>query len=389
MSIRVPKYRHHKASGQAIVTLSGHDHYLGPHDSPASHSAYEKLVAEWLGNGRQLVPPARLGTLSVNELLAAYLAFAESYYSRNGKPTSEYVAVRDAMKPVRELYGRTVVRDFGPLALKAVREKMIQQKLARRHINQRVNRVRRVFKWGVENELVPPLVLEGLRAVAPLKKGRTEAKESPPIRPVPIEHVDAVIPHVSRQVAAMIQLQILTGMRSGEVVLMRPCDVDQTEATWVFRPQYHKTDYLDIERTIYLGPQAQEILRPWLHRDKSAHCFSPAEAEAERNLVRKQTRKSKVTPSQAARHPAAAPKRPKRERYDRDSYRRAIEYGIKKAVVPHWHPHQLRHLCATRVRAEFGLDSAQVILGHQSASITETYAEANRAKAIKVIGVIG
>ena len=87
MSIRVPKYRHHKASGQAIVTLSGHDHYLGPHDSPASHSAYEKLVAEWLGNGRQLVPPARLGTLSVNELLAAYLAFAESYYSRNGKPT--------------------------------------------------------------------------------------------------------------------------------------------------------------------------------------------------------------------------------------------------------------------------------------------------------------
>ena len=90
-----------------------------------------------------------------------------------------------------------------------------------------------------------------------------------------------------------------------------------------------------------------------------------------------------------ARHPAAAPKRPKRERYDRDGYRRAIEYGIKKAVVPHWHPHQLRHLCATRVRAEFGLDSAQVILGHQSASITETYAEANRAKAIKVIGVIG
>ena len=126
MSIRVLKYRFHKASGQAIVTLSGHDHYLGLHDSPASHSAYERLIAEWLGNGRQLVPPTQLGTLSVSELLAAYLEFAESYYSRNGKPTSEYVAVRDAMKPVREFYGKIAVRDFGPMALKAVHEKMIQ-----------------------------------------------------------------------------------------------------------------------------------------------------------------------------------------------------------------------------------------------------------------------
>ncbi len=148
MSIKVRKYRFHNASGQAIVTLSGHDHYLGPHDSPASHSAYEKLVAEWLGNGRQLVPRSQLGAQSVNELLAAYLALAESYYSRNGKPTSEYVTVRDAMKPVHELYGRTAVRDFGPMTLKAVRERMIQQKLARRHINQRINRVRRVLKMG-------------------------------------------------------------------------------------------------------------------------------------------------------------------------------------------------------------------------------------------------
>ncbi len=136
----------------------------------------------------------------------------------------------------------------------------------------------------------------------------------------------------------MIQLQILTGMRSGEVVRLRPRDVDQSGAAWVYRPEYHKTDYLNIERTIYLGPQAQQILRPWLERDMDAYCFSPLEAEAERNAHRKQARKTKVTPSQAARRPTAAPKRPKRDRYDRDSYRRAIEYGIKKAAVPHCHP---------------------------------------------------
>ena len=193
MPTRIPSYRHHKASGQAVVTLGGHDHYLGVHGSSTSRKKYERLVAEWLSNGRQLSSPEKSGTLTVSELLAAYLIHAETYYQRNGKPTSEYAAMRDAAKPVRELYGRAFVRDFGPLALKAVRELMVCNGLSRKHINMRTNRVRRFFKWGVENELVPPLVLEGLRAVAPLKKGRTEAREMPPVRPVPLEHVEVII----------------------------------------------------------------------------------------------------------------------------------------------------------------------------------------------------
>lgn len=389
MSVRIPSYRFHKASGQAIVTLSGHDVYLGPFDTTHSHQAYERVVAEWLANGRQIVTPKRVVRFHVDELLAAYLSFAESYYSRDGKPTSEYVAMRDAVKPVRALYAKSLVSDFGPLALKAVREVMIQQKLARKHINQRVNRVRRVFKWGVENELVPPSVLEGLRAVAPLKKGRTAARETLPVRPVPASHVDAVLPHVSRQVASMIELQRLTGMRPGEVVLVRPCDLDRSEAIWIFRPEYHKTDYRDIDRSIYLGPQSQKILEPWLERESYSYCFSPAEAEIERAARRREGRKSKITPSQQSRKRSPAPKRPLRARYDRDSYRRAIEYGIRKAGVPHWHPHQLRHSCATRVRGEFGLDVAQVILGHQTAAVTQIYAEADRHRAMQVVGEIG
>jgi integrase len=120
------------------------------------------------------------------------------------------------------------VGQIGPLALKAVRQTMIDHDLCRRHINQRINRIRRVFKWGVENEIVPPGVLHALQAVAPLKKGRTTARESEPVKPVPDEHVDAVLPLVSRQVAAMIQLQRLAGMRPGEVVILRPGDVDRS-----------------------------------------------------------------------------------------------------------------------------------------------------------------
>ena len=385
----IPGYRLHKPSGQAVVTLNGKDFYLGVWKSSESQSNYDKLIAEWVSNGRQLPAVVACGELSVAELLVAYLTYAQEYYSCDGKPTSEYTCMKDAIKPVRELYSRIAVRDFGPLALKAVRQRMIDHGLCRKHINQRVNRVRRVFKWGVENELVPPQVLHGLQAVAPLKKGRTSAPESEPVRPATDAHVEAVLCCVSRQVAAMIQLQRLAGMRPGEVVVMRPYDVDRSGPVWVYRPAKHKTDYRGHTREIYLGPKAQVVLLPWLLRDAEAYCFSPLEAETERNAIRRQNRESPMTPSQAKRKPKAKPKRPKRDRYDRDSYRRAIDYAIEKAGVPHWHPHQLRHTCGTNIRKEHGLDVAQVVLGHRSATVTEVYAEVDRAKAIAVMQQVG
>lgn len=389
MIASLPAYRLHKPSGQAVTTLNGKDFYLGPWQSTLSRNAYDKLIAEWLANGRQLPQAVPCGALSVAELLVAYLTYAQNYYVRDGQVTSEFTCMKDALRPLRQLYAETAVRDFGPLALKAVRQIMIDQGLSRRHINQRVNRVRRVFKWGVENELVPPSVLHGLQAVAPLKMGRTAAPETKPVGPAPDDAVDAVLPHVSRQVATMIELQRLAGMRPGEVVLIRPRDVEREGDVWIYRPLRHKTDYRGHTREVYLGKRAQEILTPWLLRAAESYCFSPAEAEEERNASRRQNRKSPMTPSQARRKKKERPQRAKRERYDRDSYRRAIEYGIAKAGVMHWHPHQLRHSCATRIRKEFGLDAAQVILGHKSAAITEVYAGLDRAKAATIMAQIG
>jgi hypothetical protein len=54
-----------------------------------------------------------------------------------------------------------------------------------------------------------------LGQVSGLKRGRTDAAGSSPIRPVEDERVDAHQPHVSRQVWAMIELQRATGMRPG------------------------------------------------------------------------------------------------------------------------------------------------------------------------------
>ncbi len=379
----------HRASGRAVVTLNSKDFYLGPYNSAQSRREYDRLLAEWISNGRQLPQVASQGSIAVNELLAAYFTFAKTYYVQDGEPGKEYVAMKDAAKLVRALYGRVAVNEFGPLSLKAVREKLIENDLCRKHINQRVNRIRRIFKWGVENELVPAPILQALQAVAPLKYGRTTARESKPVMPVADADVHAVLPFVSRQVAAMIRLQRLTGMRPGEVVLLRPQDIDRTGQTWVYHLNRHKTQYRGQLREIYFGPKAQEILREWLHRSPDKYCFSPLEAEAERNTLRKAKRRSPMTPSQAKRAPKSTPKRKKRERYSVDSYRRAINYGIKRAGSPHWHPHQLRHTCGTEVRKNFGLDAAQIILGHKHAAVTEVYAEADRQKAFDVIQQVG
>ncbi len=51
---RTPLYRHHKASGQAVVTLNGRDFYLGKYRTEASRVEYDRHVSEWLTHGRRL-----------------------------------------------------------------------------------------------------------------------------------------------------------------------------------------------------------------------------------------------------------------------------------------------------------------------------------------------
>jgi hypothetical protein len=51
---RVPSYRRHKPTGQAVVTINGRDLYLGKWNSAASKDEYDRLIAEFLANGRRL-----------------------------------------------------------------------------------------------------------------------------------------------------------------------------------------------------------------------------------------------------------------------------------------------------------------------------------------------
>ncbi|GAG16145.1 unnamed protein product, partial [marine sediment metagenome] len=83
------------------------------------------------------------------------------------------------------------------------------------------------------------------------------------------------------------------------------------------------------------------------------------------------------------------PKRQPGKQYTKNAYRWAIARACKKAEVPHWHPHQLRHNCATKVRRLYGLDGAIAVLGHKLGIVTEIYAEQDFQKAIKIMREIG
>ncbi len=411
-----PAYLLHKASGQARVRIDGRDHYLGVYGSQESRRAYDDLIREWFD--RQTDP--RQLRITVADLCLIYLPFVETYYRRpDGSPTSEVGSIRDTLKILVGMHGTARIREYTPMKLREVRDEMIRRGFVRTSINQRIGRVRRMFRWAVAEGHVPADVFTGLQALAGLRAGRSAAAESEPVKPVSQALVDALEGHVSRQVWGLIRLQLATGMRPGEVVTMRGCDLNMVGKVWEYRPASHKTAHHGKDRVVFIGPRGQDVIREFLKPDLSAYLFSPSDARDEFDERRKASRKSKVTPSQAARQRKRKPAKQPGERYTVTSYGQAVRKGCEKAfqmpaelrnipaTLPEderdrlkalasawraewtWHPHQLRHNAATDLRREFGIEAARVILGHASASITEVYAEADRSKAREIAGRVG
>jgi integrase len=393
---RVPSLRLHKPSGQAVVTIAGRDHYCGPWGSRKAQAEYQRLVGEWLASGG--APRATAGdAITVAELVLAYRRFAQSYYA---PPSVEAAQIRLAMRPVVDRYGHTLARDFGPLALKAVREVWIEAGLARRYINQRVGRIVRAWAWGVENELLPAEGWQALKAVKGLRAGRSVAKETPAVKPVSDAVFEATLAEIgSPQVRAILRLMRLTGARPGEVCIMRTGDIDRTVSPWEYRPQTHKTAHRGHERVVYIGPRAQAVLADWLRADPAAFLFQPREAAAAVREAAQVAGRTDTDRARAARNKRAADARKRGgkprnrrlpgERYTPGRLGHAVGRACQRADIEHWHPHQLRHAAATELRREIGIEAARVVLGHRSPGMAELYAEADREAAAAHMARLG
>jgi hypothetical protein len=132
---KLPTYRLHRNSGQAVVTLACHDHYLGQHGSSESQAAYDRLIAEWLSQGRRTAqstpkpssnPEDEPTGRTVSHLIYAFWQHAKGYCRKpDGTPTTEVDNFRQVLRPLRHLYGATSAEQFSPKSLKALREYII------------------------------------------------------------------------------------------------------------------------------------------------------------------------------------------------------------------------------------------------------------------------
>jgi len=406
---RNPRYSKHKASGQAVVTIDGRDFYLGPWNSKSSKAEYDRLIGQWLAAGRRL-PASVAQDLSVAEVIERYLQFAKTYFRRpDGMPTSEVCLFKAALRPLNQLFGASSALEFGPLALDCCRQAMIQKNWSRSTINNHVTRVKAVFKWATAQQLIPPSVHQALATVSGLRQGRSQAKETEPVRPVADEIVEATLPHLTSIVAAMVQVQRLTGARPGEICSMRVGEIDRSGEVWSYRPASHKTAFRGHQRLVPIGPKAQAVLTPFLMKlDPQAYLFDPAAAMAE---VRRRRSENRTTPINQGNRPGTNLKRRPKclpgDHYNVAAYRHAIARACELAFPPppdvfseplkakawrrdhRWNPHRLRHSAATEIRKRFGIEAAQQVLGHATLSATEIYAEQNAEAAQRIAAAIG
>lgn len=379
MARKPPKMCRHKASNRAYVTdpATGRQVPLGTWGTPESEVRYGQWVAEFYSRAPGVPESVGPTGATVAHLISAYMRFAENYYRKHGKPTSEVNTIDQIARRVTGLYGTTKANDFKPSRFKAIRQILIDKGHSRKHINRQMDRIRRIWRWGVEHEMVSVEASGALDAIARLKKGRSPAKERPKIKPVAWEVVEATLPYIRLHfLRSMVRLHWLGACRAQDVVRMRPCDLDRSGPVWTYTPWTHKTEHHEDApaHVVYYGPEAQELLKPLLRLTSAKGWLFPS-AGCGRNRGKGP---GHITPN---------------------GYRQVIDTAVKKAnrdrakknlpALPHWYPLMVRHAALTAIRKRFGLEAAQVMGGHAHMSTTEIYAEQNAELARKIAAEMG
>ena len=380
---RPPKYS--KLKNFAVVYYLGKTHYLGQYGSQESRVAYARFIAE-IQEDPILSLPKNETNITVKELSAAFLDHAKVHID----PTTYDFYRIIVLDFIDKLYGdNTFVGDFKPSCLKLVRSEMVKsRRFCRNIVNRHTRRAISIFEWGVENDIVPETTWRALKTVKSLPKGYPGTFDHKERKNVPDSVIKATLPFLPPTLQAMVKLQRLTGLRPSEVFNMKVREItkDTDPELWYYTLESHKTEEHIGKKAIPLGKPEQVLIAPYLIGKKAdAAVFSPRTAQEERNAEKRANRKTKITPSQAARNKSRAEKPFQyAEFYNRNSYRQAIEYAIDKGnkslpnnkKIPYWTPYCLRNSAATAAELEFGLDGSQALLAHKTADMTRRYSNA-------------
>jgi len=356
MARKPPAYtRRSQRPNLAIVTLRDSKtgkrkcYSLGVYDSPESRELYHRLIAQWEADGRRLpgLGDDAAGDVSVTELCLAYWTWMKGVYHPSSLHTH-----KDAIRIFRQHHGSAPAASIGPNALRDLRVVMVRERgWSRTYANRQCKRIAQAYKWGAARELVPASVYDSLRLLEPLRKGEHGARENTRRAPVDMGLVERTIEHLPEAVAAMVRVQMVTGMRPCALTIMRPCDLDRSGDVWVYTPHAPGCEDSPKYNPVLLGPRAQREIIPRLGIDQHGWVFGS---------------------------------------YTTGSYRRAIVRACERQGLTRWTPYQLRHTVLTAIERSHGLIQASLVAGHASAKITDSvYTHRDQETVLRVVREVG
>jgi integrase len=404
---RLPKLCNDR--GRAYAWHNGKRVYFGVSGTPDAKEKYRQFKIDLLRDPTDPAPVRKVGANPVNtvpitnpppdagtgSMLVAKLAveFLKYHIPRLHKTDVEHF--NTAIAFLVELYGSLSVDEISPKKIRTVRSQMIQSgRFCRRTINMYITKLVRIFVWGCEEEWVSSSVAGALKMIKNLPKGDPDTFDHPEREDVPDDVIRRTLAGCYPTIAAMIQVQYLLGLRPSELCRMTVGGIKRTKDAelWYYDLEHHKTKRFIGKKVLPLGKAVQKLLEPFLIGKLAGQAvFSPRQAIQEYKDRRWKAGKTPMTPARAERDRQRAENPTDRisEFYDRDTYRQAVEYAIKRVnkglpegekPIPKWTPYRLRNSAATIIELNSGLDAAQAQLGHKSADMTRRYSKAQLRK---------
>ncbi len=316
----------------------------------------------WLQKDYDRLKARQSRKYSVESLCRDWFNEMQKGYQLDGKFTATISRMKSATESFASMYGHEEADDMTAGKVAAWVEAYIVQKVkgtgpkTKHTVNLGLSYIKRAFVWGMTHKEVSQSAAGAVALIRTVRGDHQGIRRKARIKAVAWDVVAATMKELPADVRAMVELQWWTGMRPGEVMRLRPCDIDTSGEVWVYTPAHHKNSWReDKPRHVVIGPHGRAVLEKQLPAKTDQWVF----------------------------------RRAKGRRYDRQSYAKAIAKAAGAAGVAVWVPNQLRHSFATRVRLAHGAASVQDLLGHAHLNQQQVYVDDVLARAKKLAREVG